>query len=174
MTTVRRAVLVEGVSDAAALQALSTRFGDLLRRRGVAVVPMGGATNVRRYTELLGEQGLGLPLTGLCDAGEERFFRAVLPAEAVLVCHLDLEEELIRSLGAEAVVEVIEAHGEGSAWQLFRRQPAQRERSPAAQLRRFLGTHSGRKERYAAAMCAVVAPSRIPGPLGAVLTETEE
>ena len=165
-----RVILVEGPSDVAAIQALSARFGRVLQDRRVGLVPMGGATNVRRYVALLGEYGPGVALTGLCDAGEERFFRAVLPAEDVLVCHADLEEELIRALGADGTIAVIEAQGEWSAWQLFRRQPAQRERAVTAQLRRFMGTHSGRKVRYATAMCSAVTADRVPTPLAALLT----
>ncbi|WP_147917913.1 ATP-dependent endonuclease [Ruania zhangjianzhongii] len=169
-----RAVLVEGISDVAALETLAARTGPPLQGRGVALIPMGGATNVRRYAELLGPSGLGLSLTGLCDAGEERFFRSVLPAEDVLVCRADLEEELIRALGGSGTIEVIAAEGDLSAWRLFQRQPAQRERGLTAQLRRFMGTLSGRKERYAAAMCAAMAEDRVPTPLAAVLASTDE
>lgn len=170
----RRAVLVEGVSDVAALRTLAARFGRPLQRSGVELIPIGGATNVRRYAGLLGRSGLDVALTGLCDAGEDRYFHAVLPAEDVLVCHADLEEELIRSLGTGGTIDVIEAQGDLSAWQLFQRQPAQRERGLAAQLRRFMGTLSGRKERYAAAMCAAVDQDRVPTPLAAVLASMEE
>ena len=170
----RRVILVEGVSDVVALETLAARTGRSLSDSGVAVIGMGGATNVRRYAERLGPNGLGLPLTGLCDAGEERFYRSVLPAEDVLVCRADLEEELIRSLGAGGTIEVITAQGDLRAWRLFQRQPAQRERSRTAQLRRFMGTTSGRKRRYAAAMCAVLAEYRVPTPLAAVLSSADE
>ena len=168
-----RVILVEGVSDVAALETLAARRGCSLSDSGVAVVPMDGATNVRRYAELLGPNGLGLPLIGLCDAGEERFYRSVLPTENVLVCRADLEEELIRSLGTGGTIEVITAQGDLRAWRLFQRQPAQRERSRTAQLRRFMGTMSGRKRRYAAAMCAVLAEYRVPTPLAAALSSTD-
>lgn len=168
-----RVILVEGISDVVALETLAVRTGRPLSDGGVAVLPMGGATNVRRYAELLGSNGLGLPLTGLCDAGEEQFYRSVLPAENVLVCRADLEEELIRSLGTGGTIEVITAQGDLRAWRLFQRQPAQRERSLTAQLRRFMGTMSGRKQRYAAAMCAVLAEDRVPTPLAAALSSTE-
>lgn len=164
-----RLVLVEGISDVAAVETLAGRFGRPLQDRGVVLVPMGGATNVRRYVQLLGSSGLGVALTGLCDAGEERFFRSVLPAEDVLVCRADLEEELIRSLGTGGTIEVIEAQGDLGAWRLFQRQPAQRGRGVTAQLRRFMGTLSGRKERYAAAMCTAMADDRVPPPLAGVL-----
>jgi len=41
-------VLVEGMSDQAAVQTLAERSGRDLRRDGVFVVPMGGATNIGR------------------------------------------------------------------------------------------------------------------------------
>lgn len=170
----RRVILVEGVSDLVALETLAARTGRSFSRSRVAVVAIGGATSVRRYAERLGPNGLGLPLTGVCDAGEERFYRLVLPAEDVLVCRADLEEELIRSLGTDGTIEVITAQGDLRAWRLFQRQPAQRERNRTAQLRRFMGTTSGRKERYAVAMCTAMAESRIPTPLAAALSSTDE
>lgn len=66
---VRSAVLLEGLSDAAAVDALAARRGRDLAGEGVCVLPMGGATNVGRFARLLGPAGLGLRLTGLCDAG---------------------------------------------------------------------------------------------------------
>src|SRR5919108_523769 len=68
-------VLVEGVSDQVAVEALARRRGRDLRAEGVAVVPMGGATNIRKFLDVYGPRGAGLQLAGLCDAGEEGDFR---------------------------------------------------------------------------------------------------
>jgi hypothetical protein len=64
-------VLVEGISDQFALEALAQRRGRDLGAEGISIVPMGGATNVRGFLKLLGPQGYDLRLAGLCDAGEE-------------------------------------------------------------------------------------------------------
>ncbi|MET8946845.1 ATP-dependent endonuclease [Streptomyces sp. NPDC004542] len=178
---VRRIVLVEGSSDQVALEALATRHGRDLGAEGVAVVPLGGATNIGRFLDVCGPPGLGLPLAGLCDIGEERFFRRHLervglgPTEAGLetlgfhVCVADLEDELIRAVGAEGVQQVIEAQGETRPFQTFRGQPAQRERPVEHQLRRFMGTHSGRKALYAQALVAYLDLDRVPRPLERLL-----
>ena len=94
-------VLVEGMSDQAAVQTLAERSGRDLRAEGVFVVPMGGATNVGHFVDLFGPGGFGVRLTGLCDQGEERDFRRGLDgAGPYFVCVADLEDELIRALGS--------------------------------------------------------------------------
>ena len=72
---VRAVVLVEGVSDRAALEALATQRGYDFASEGVGIVAIGGATNLARYLALYGPEGRGLLLAGLCDAGEVRIFR---------------------------------------------------------------------------------------------------
>jgi len=179
----RRIVLVEGSSDQVALEELAARRGRDLGAEGTAVVPLGGATNIGRYLDVCGPPGLGLPLAGLCDMGEERHFRRHLErlglgagltpddleALGFHVCVADLEDELIRALGPEAVREVIEAQGETRPFRTFQSQPAQRERPIEHQLRRFMGTHSGRKALYARAMVAHVDLRRVPRPLEGLL-----
>ncbi len=66
MTT---AILVEGVSDQAALETLASRGARDLEAEGICIVPLGGATSVRRFLERLGPHGLDLRLLGLCDVG---------------------------------------------------------------------------------------------------------
>ncbi|MER6695329.1 TOPRIM nucleotidyl transferase/hydrolase domain-containing protein, partial [Streptomyces minutiscleroticus] len=51
---VRTVVLVEGDSDQAALEALAARRGRDLDAEGVAVVPLGGATNIGRFLDVCG------------------------------------------------------------------------------------------------------------------------
>jgi hypothetical protein len=79
---VRTAVLLEGPSDLAAVETLAARYGRDLPAEGVCVMPMGGAMSVGCYASLLGPPGLGLRLAGLCDAGEQRFYDAVLSGPA--------------------------------------------------------------------------------------------
>lgn len=181
---VRVIVLVEGHSDQVALEALAARHGRDLATEGVTVVPLGGATNIGRFLDVCGPVGLGLPLAGLCDIGEERHFRrhlervglgsaltrTDLEALGFQVCVADLEDELIRALGAACVEQAIEDQGETRAFRTFQGQPAQRDRPVEHQLRRFMGTHSGRKALYAQALVAHLDLSRVPRPLERLLT----
>ncbi|MGG8409906.1 TOPRIM nucleotidyl transferase/hydrolase domain-containing protein [Streptomyces sp. 12297] len=167
---VRTAVLLEGLSDLAAVEALAARRGRDLAAEGVCVVSMGGAMNVARYAGLLGPPGLGLRLVGLCDAREQPFFdrglaRAGASHRDVFVCGADLEDEFIRALGTDRVEEVVSAEGDLRAWQTFLRQPAQHGRPRQQQLRRFLGTKKGRKIRYGHLLVEALDDARVPAPL---------
>src|SRR3954468_4267097 len=71
----RAVMLVEGLSDKAAVEALARRRGRDLRAEGVDVVALGGSKNIGGYLERLGPHGSDLELAGLCDAGEEGDFR---------------------------------------------------------------------------------------------------
>jgi predicted ATP-dependent endonuclease of OLD family len=177
-------VLVEGVSDKQALEALARRRGRDLAAEGVSIVAMGGATNVGSFINRLGPRGLGVKLAGLYDAAEESDFRRALERAGMgagltraemerigfFACVADLEDELIRSLGAAAVERVIEALGELEQFRTFQRQPQWRARATEDQLRRFLGTHSGRKIHTSAMLVDALDLGRVPRPLDAVLT----
>jgi hypothetical protein len=179
----RTVVLVEGISDQVALQAIAGRRGRDLAAEGIVVVPMGGASNIRRFLELFGPRGLNLRLAGLCDAREEGDFRrgleraglgsnlsrADMESLGFYVCVADLEDELIRCLGAAAVEQVVEAQGELGSFRTFQQQPAWRARRSQEQLRRFIGTHSGRKIRYARLLVDALDLTSVPRPLGRVL-----
>ncbi|MER5305927.1 TOPRIM nucleotidyl transferase/hydrolase domain-containing protein [Streptomyces lasiicapitis] len=171
---VRTAVLLEGPSDAAAVNALAAGRGRDLEAEGVCVLSMGGAMGIARYAQLLGPPGLGLRLTGLCDEGERGFYargleRADVAQQEFFVCAADLEDELIRALGVTRVEELVRAEGDLRALQTFVSQPAQRDRSPEQRLRRFLGTKKGRKIRYGHVLVEALAPDRVPAPLDGLL-----
>ena len=173
----RAVVLVEGVSDREAVLAAARGQGRDLAAEGVAVVPMGGATGVRRH---LAQVAAGVPVRGLYDVGEEDVVRRALGADrredltaaGFFACVADLEEELIRAAGVAGVEAVVEQHREWRALTTFRRQAAQRDRDPAAQLHRFLGTTSGRKARYARALVERLDPPAVPAPLRDLLACT--
>ena len=179
----RAVVLVEGMSDQAALAALADRRGRDLEAEGVVVVPIGGAQAVGLFLRVYGPAGLDVRLAGLCDAGEERDFqraleRAGFPAgltrtqmEALgfYVCVADLEDELIRALGTTAVQQLVDSEGELGSFETFQKQPAQRGRPLEAQLRRFIGTRSGRKIRYGRLLVEALDPADVPRPLDLVL-----
>ena len=164
-------VLVEGMSDQAAMDTLAARCGRDLRGEGIFVVPMGGATNIGHFVDLFGPGGFGVRLAGLCDQGEERDFRRGLDRVGpYFVCVADLEDELIRALGTGRVEELIQAEGESGPFRTFTRQPAHRETPREQQLRRFMGTRSGRKIRYGHVLAAALDLTRIPGPLVGLLS----
>ncbi|WP_018546316.1 TOPRIM nucleotidyl transferase/hydrolase domain-containing protein [Streptomyces sp. LaPpAH-108] len=170
---VRAVVLLEGPSDAAAVDALAARRGRDLAAEGICVLPMGGATNVGRFARLLGPAGLGLRLTGLCDEAERRYYARVLEradaAQGFFVCAADLEDELIRALGVPRVTELIRIEGDLRPLQTFLRQPEQRERTPQQQLRRFLGTKKGRKIHYGRVLTEALDPDGAPAPLAELM-----
>jgi len=164
-------VLVEGMSDQAAVETLAERSRRDLRGEGVFVVPMGGATNIGHFVDLFGPGGFGVRLAGLCDQGEERDFRRGLDRVGpYFVCVADLEDEMIRALGTRRVEELIEAEGEGGPFLTFTRQPAHRGAVRDQQLRRFMGTRSGRKIRYGRILAAALDLTRVPGPLAGLLS----
>jgi hypothetical protein len=179
----RAAILVEGWSDQAALEALARRRGVDLGAEAIAIVPMGGITNIGKFAAALGPPGLGLGLAGLYDAAEEphvvRSLRRLglggaghrddAAQAGFFVCDADLEDELIRALGTAAVERVLDDEGELESFRIFQGQPAQRGRAGDAQLRRFMGTRARRKIRYGALLVDALPLDRVPRALDAVL-----
>jgi hypothetical protein len=176
----RAVVLVEGISDKIAVEALAERYGRDLAAEGVDVVAIGGAQAIGRY---LASQGSDVRLAGLCDAGEEGDFRraferaglgsnltrAEMEALGFFVCDPDLEDELIRSLGAATVEAVVEAHGDIGPFRTLQKQPEWRGRPVEEQLRRFLGSGGRRKIRYARFLVEALDLARVPRPLAGLL-----
>ncbi|MDQ1399906.1 MAG: hypothetical protein QOK20_1838 [Acidimicrobiaceae bacterium] len=179
----RTVVLVEGISDQVALHAIAERRGRDLDADGISIVAMQGATNIGHFLELYGPRGLAVGLGGLCDAGEEGMFRRGLERAGIgrnltradmeslgfYVCVADLEDELIRSLGAASVQDVIDAQGELGSFRTMQKQPAQRGRTMDQQLRRFMSTRGGRKIRYARLLVDALELTKVPRPLDRVL-----
>ena len=179
----RAVILVEGWSDQAALESLALRRGWDLTAEGIGVVPIGGITNIGKFAQALGPQGLGIRLAGLCDAAEEPYVtrnlhrmglgsaltREDTEALGFFVCEADLEDELIRALGTAAVERVLESEGELASFRRFQDQPAQRGRSTHAHLRRFMGTRARRKIRYGSLLIDALPLERVPRALDLVL-----
>jgi hypothetical protein len=176
-------VLVEGISDRVALETLAERHGRDLEREGISVVPIGGAQAIGRFLIELGPRGRDVRLAGLCDAGEERDFRRGLELAGLgvpatrsemeglgfYVCVADLEDELIRALGAAAVEEVVEAQGDLRSFRTLQKQPAWDGRPREEQLRRFMGSGGRRKIRYARLLVDALDLAHMPQPLERVL-----
>jgi hypothetical protein len=166
-----RVVLVEGESDRAALLALAPRLDVDLAALDVRAI--GGAGN---FPVTIAREPAA---RGLYDANEERdvvrglaaLGRTGPPAEhGFHRCDPDLEAELIAAVGIAGVLDVLEADGQADRFRTFQKQPFHRERPVAAQLRRFLGTTSGRKIRYGRLLGEAVDLDAVPAPLRAVLS----
>ena len=179
----RAVVLVEGTSDQVALETLAERRGRDLEAEQVAIVPIGGAQAIGASLARFGPQGLDVRLAGLCDAGEERDFRrgleraglgsdltrAQMETLGFYVCDVDLEDELIRALGAEAVEQIADAQGDLGAFRTLQKQPAWRGRPREEQLRRWMGSGGRRKIRYARLLVEALDLTEVPRPLNLVL-----
>jgi hypothetical protein len=176
-------MLVEGISDQAAIDTLAKRLGRDLEKEGVTIVAIGGATKIWPFLEVLGPRMSKAKLTGLYDIGEERHFRRALERAGFgakltranmeslgfYVCAADLEDELIRSLGAEMVLAVVVASGDLWKFRIFQGQPEWCNRDLAAQLRRWLGTTARRKQAYAKLLVNALDMNRVPEPLERLL-----
>ena len=177
-------VLVEGESDQMALYSLAQRLGLDLDARRTAVVAMGGVTNIGHFVDLLAPIRQEIAVAGLYDAGEERqvrraleragfgshLARSDLQSLGFFVCQADLEDELIRSAGVSAVLEVAAQQGELAAFRTFQAQPNWRGRSAEAQLRRWIGAGARRKLRYATLLANELDLTHLPAPLDGLLT----
>jgi hypothetical protein len=122
-------------------------------------------------------------LAGLCDAGEESDFRRGLERAGLgsnlsradmerlgfYVCVSDLEDELIRALGADAVEQVVGAQGDLGSFRTLQKQPEWRGPTTEEQLRRFMGSGGRRKIRYARWLVDALDLSQVPRPLDLVL-----
>jgi hypothetical protein len=176
-------VLVEGISDQLAVEALARRRGRDLGAEGISVVAIGGAQSIGRFLNLFGPQGLDVKLAGLCDAGEEGEFRRGLERAGLgssltrsemerlgfYVCVADLEDELIRALGADTVLRIVDAQGDLGSFRTLQKQPAWQGRRTEEQLRRFMGSGGSRKIVYAPLLVDALDLSRVPRPLDLLL-----
>ena len=165
--TRRAVVLVEGPSDRIAVETLAARRGRDLAAERVDVVAIGGAQAIERTLHGLA----AARIAGLYDIAEERAVlrgldRAGVSADGFFACDPDLEGELVRALGPERMLALVEARGQLGAFTTYRKQPAQREKPLEAQLYGWL--HNW-KIRYAAPLVEALDLGRVPQPLDRVL-----
>lgn len=176
-------VLVEGTSDKVALETLAVRRGRDLGAERVSVFAIGGAQAIGRVLGLIRTGGVDARVAGLCDAAEEQGFRHALERAGLgfdlsregmeelgfYVCDADLEDELIRALGAAAVEEVLARNGDLGSFRTFQKQPQWQGRPTESQLRRFFGSSAG-KIKYAGPLVEALDLTRVPRPLDGVLS----
>jgi hypothetical protein len=165
--SVTAVVLVEGESDRIAVETLALRLGRDLAAEGVTVAAIGGAHALERALRAWA----GVTVAGLYDRGEEEaIVRAVARAgadrAAFFACDPDLEGELVRALGPERMLALVEERGQLNAFRVYQKQPDKRGRPLEAQLHGWL--HNW-KVRYAAPLVEALDLDRVPAPLDAVL-----
>ena len=179
----RCVVLVEGISDRMALDALADRIGLDFDAEAIVIVPIGGAHAVSKYLELFTSDA-DLRMVGICDEGEEQFFRDGLAAvgrgpirdraeferAGFYVCIRDLEDELLRAAGRDLVEAMLADQEDLGSFRTMQKQPAWRDQEFDAQIRRFLGAGARRKLRYARLLPGVIELDVMPRPLIGVLT----
>ena len=153
-------IAVEGVSDRVVLETIARRQARDLAAEGIRIQAIGGAHAIRRF---VAELGSDVTVRGLCDANEQHLFRRVL--DEVHVCVPDIEGELIRALGVEKMLEIVDR----DAFATMQRQPAQRGRPIELQLHRWLRSSSSRYHRYLPALIEALDLDRVPAPLAGVL-----
>ena len=161
-------VLVEGKSDEVALEVFARRLGIT----PPTILAMGGAHAATRVVADIRKASPNEHILGLVDVGELRAFSGVI--DQVFVCDRDLEDELIRALGIEATLALIDDQGELSSFAKLQKQPAQRDRNITDQLRRFLHGRSGNKARYAALFAEAIELDRTPAPIRNLLEAASE
>jgi hypothetical protein len=180
----RSVVLVEGISDQIAVETLASLQARDLAKEGVAVVPIGGAQSVVKFLAHFGPAGIGLRVSGLCDAAEARHFcralarsgsaqpetRSDLEREGFFVCDRDLEDELIRAVGPDAIEAILAEERDLAAFRTLQKQAAWRDADFVDQFRRFLGAGARRKLRYAGLFVRALDLDRQPRPLRDVLS----
>ncbi|HET8739075.1 MAG TPA: TOPRIM nucleotidyl transferase/hydrolase domain-containing protein [Acidimicrobiia bacterium] len=173
-------ILVEGVSDQRAIETLAPRVGRDLADEDVAVIPAAGATNFWRFLELLGPNGYDVSLVGMCDQGEEAELARALTRAGLgevdsredledlgfYVCTADLEDEMIRALGHEVMLSLIESQGHTRRLRSFQNQVHHRDQPLETQIWQWLGNH---KIRYAPLLAGALPLDAIPRPLLGVL-----
>ncbi|MEV6596354.1 TOPRIM nucleotidyl transferase/hydrolase domain-containing protein [Actinoplanes sp. NPDC051346] len=183
--TAETVVLVEGISDQIAVETAAASRGRDLAAEHAVIVPIGGAHAIGRFLSTMDPPHSRVRLAGLCDLREAQVFRRGLTTAGVgsprtdadleqlgfSVCVDDLEDELIRAVGTVRVETLFDSQGDLGSFRSLQSQPAWRGREPAAQLRRFLGSGSRRKLRYARLLVEAAAEQDVlPRPLEMLLT----
>jgi energy-coupling factor transporter ATP-binding protein EcfA2 len=178
----RAAILVEGVSDKYAIEALALRTNRNLDAEGISIVSMHGAGGIATFLKLLGQDGLKIKLIGLCDAAEEsdwakslesnghgsKLDRAAMASLGFFVCDKDLEDVLITAVGEAATLELISNQGDAAAFKAFAKQPAHSGKTTKEQLHDFIHSR-GRHVTYAPLFVEQLDLSKLPPSLESVI-----
>lgn len=156
-------VVVEGASDRAAVEVVARRLGVV-----VEVAAAGGVTNFGPY--VAGASG------GLYDKPDaERVAEmlgvpvAELEAAGFFACDADLEDELLRAVDPQIVLDLAASEGDLRRFETLQQQPEWRNRPIHDQLRRWFGSGAGRKIRYARLLAEQLDLEDLPRPLASLM-----
>jgi hypothetical protein len=147
----RKVLLVEGLSDDLAVRSLAHSLGRDLDAEGITVLALDGGGGIGPHAQLLGPNGLGIPLRGQCDLDHEAQWivaltkagvpvasRADLESHGFFVADPDLEGCLVDALGVANAEGVVSAAGRDAQLRLFRIQPRWAELSAEESLIGFI------------------------------------
>jgi hypothetical protein len=172
-------VLVEGISDRMAVETLARRLGRDLGTEGVAILPIGGSGEARKMLARFTAQDRRT--LGLLDADATAIFRRALAgaglggpddsleAQGFFTCQPTLEGELIRALGPEEFLALVEREGDMTPLRTLQRQKPWQDQPLEAQLNRFLRAKARRPMLYARLMVDACPLDRLPAPLMGLL-----
>ena len=139
--------------------------------------------NFPRLLGIFGPHGRDVRLAGLYDSPVEDRIRRSLETAGIgdgnsraelesfrfYRCVTDLEDEMIRALGPGEVEHIVAAEGELRSLRSLQHMPFHRHRPVDDQLHRFIGSHSGRKYRYARSLARSLDLANLPTPLAGLL-----
>ena len=158
---------MEGESDRIAVETLAVRRCRSLSAEGIEVIAVGGAHAIERVLRGVEAERV----VALYDRAEELVVRSALARAGVTLdglftCDPDMEGELVRALGTQRMLELVQQRGQIAAFRTYQRQPEKRSLPLEAQVHGWL--HNW-KVRYAAALVNALDLDRVPAPLDGVL-----
>lgn len=173
-------VLLESANDVAAVQVFARKLE--IDTSAAEFVNLQGTTNIGRIMKDIRQVRSDADVVGLCDAADTRSAEKALnddglpvqdatdlPMYGFFVCERDLEDELIRALGADAARTALLNSGLASKFDALRTQPEWADKSIAEQVDKFCHSASGRKELAAAVLADAVPADAIPEPVSMLL-----
>ncbi len=147
----KRIVFVEGVADRLALTTLASKTGRHLDPLGISIVALNGADTLRAFLRLFGPPGFDVPVCGLCDLDHQSAWSkalenvgfgvnltgAQMKTCGFFVANRDLEDELIKVIGAPECLKAIDEAGYKNGFETFCKQDTYKAMSLVVQLRNF-------------------------------------
>jgi predicted ATPase len=178
----QKVILVEGESDKLALEVAAEKLGLNLDGESMTIVSLEGAGGLKTFLKMLGTEGLGLRLAGLCDKDKEASWVKTLHSSGLgsgqigkdmnaagfFVSDIDLEDELLRALGEMRARQVITDVGDDGPFSIYSTQPGNSSKSQMELLHNFI-KRGGRKVVYAVALTDELDRDSLPRPLKRVL-----
>ena len=145
-------ILVEGDSDKFALEAVAEKVGRNLDGEGITIVSLEGGGGLGTFLGMLGPRGFSLKLAGLCDQDSQSGWikkldeagvgsvldRAAMERVGFYVCESDLEDELLRALGVDEALEIVQERGDRAAFDFYSQEPRHSDLDTHDQLLGFL------------------------------------